>query len=258
MNRVVPPPAPANVIWLDDVDSTNAVAERIAESWLAGEEDRLPETLVVAQRQSAGRGRGAHAWDSPAGGLYATWLAWLSVQALPTLPMAAAVSLAAAVEELVPGLRVGLKWPNDLLVGERKLGGVLCASRSNGDAAWVTVGFGINVGADPVLLPGDQTKAVSLGSLGFAGDAGEGIWSLVAGFLARIHPALADSQGTRAQWVARSIHRAREVMRLRLHSGVVEGRFVGFGQQGELELEVGGKLGRFSVGELLADKEGGG
>jgi hypothetical protein len=47
-------------------------------------------------------------------------------------------------------------------------------------------------------------------------------------------------------------------MRLRLHSGVVEGRFVGFGQQGELELEVGGKLGRFSVGELLADKEGGG
>ena len=86
----------------------------------------------------------------------------------------------------------------------------------------------------------------------------EGIWSLVAGFLARIHPALADPQGTRANWVARTIHRVGETIRLRLHSGVVEGRFVGFGQDGELELEVGGKRGRFSTGELLVDKEPGG
>jgi BirA family transcriptional regulator, biotin operon repressor / biotin---[acetyl-CoA-carboxylase] ligase len=258
VNRVVSALAPANVIWLDDIDSTNAVAERLVDSWLAAEEDRLPETLLVAQRQSAGRGRGAHGWQSPPGGLYATWLAWVPVRILPMVPMAVGVSLAGAVEELVPGLRVGLKWPNDLLVRERKLGGVLCASRTDGDAAWVTVGFGINVGADPVLLPGHHTDAVSLASLGFAGDAGEGIWSLVAGFLARIHPALADSQGTRAQWVARSIHRAGEVMRLRLHSGVVEGRFVGFGQDGELELEVGGELDRFSTGELLGEKEPGG
>ena len=53
----------------------------MVESWLAAEEDRLPETLVVAQRQSAGRGRGSHDWQSPAGGLYATWLAWLPVRA---------------------------------------------------------------------------------------------------------------------------------------------------------------------------------
>ncbi len=258
MNRVVPQLASANVIWLDDVDSTNAVAERLAESWLAVEEDRFPETLLVARRQSAGRGRGGHGWESPPGGLYATWLAWLPVQALPMLPMAVGVSLAAAVEELVPTVCVGVKWPNDLMVGGRKLGGVLCASRSNGEAAWVTVGFGINVGADPVLPPDDRSRPVSLGVLGFAGDADEGIWSLVAGFLARIHPALADPQGTRGNWVARSIHRVGEKIRLRLHSGVVEGRFVGFGQDGELELEVGGKRGRFSTGELLVDKEPGG
>ena len=73
------------------------------------------------------------------------------------LPLAVGVSLAEAVEELVPTACVGLKWPNDLVVGGRKLGGVLCASRSNGEAAWVPVGFGINVGADPVLPPDDRT-----------------------------------------------------------------------------------------------------
>jgi BirA family biotin operon repressor/biotin-[acetyl-CoA-carboxylase] ligase len=258
VNRVLPAPAPANVIWLDDCDSTNAVAERLVDSWLAGEEDRLPETLVVAQSQSAGRGRGSHGWQSPAGGLYATWLAWLPVRALALLPMAVGVSLAAAVEELLPGVRVQLKWPNDLLVGGRKLGGVLCASRSAGEAAWVSVGFGINIGADPVLPSGDRTKPISLASLGFAGDAPEGIWSVIAGFLARIHPTLEDRMGSRAEWVARSMHRAGETMRLRVPSGGVEGRFVGFGEEGELELEVGGKVTRFSAGELLAEKEPGG
>jgi len=258
VNRVVHAPALANVIWLDDCDSTNAVAGRLLESWLVAEEDRLPETLLVAQRQSAGRGRGSHGWQSPAGGLYATWLAWLPVRTLPILPMAVGVSLAAAVEELLPGVRVDLKWPNDLLVSGRKLGGVLSASRTDGEAAWVSVGFGVNVGADPVLPGGDRTKPVSLAALGYAGDAGEGIWSLVAGFLARIHSALEDPGGSRAEWVARSIHRAGEMMRLRLPSGAVEGRFVGFGEEGELKLEVGGNVSRFSTGELLGEKKPGG
>jgi BirA family biotin operon repressor/biotin-[acetyl-CoA-carboxylase] ligase len=258
VNKMLHAPAPANVIWLDDCDSTNAVAARLVESWLAAEEDRLPETLLVAQRQSAGRGRGSHGWQSPAGGLYATWLAWLPVRLLPILPMAVGVALATAVEELLPGFRVELKWPNDLLVGGRKLGGVLSASRTDGEAAWISVGFGINIGADPVLPGGDRTRPVSLTSLGFVGDAAEGIWSLVAGFLARIHPALEDPKGSRAEWVARSVHRTGETMRLQVPSGAVEGRFAGFSEEGELELEVGGKVTRFSTGELLAEKELGG
>jgi BirA family transcriptional regulator, biotin operon repressor / biotin---[acetyl-CoA-carboxylase] ligase len=258
VSRVVAPLAQANVIWLDVVDSTNAVADRLAESWEAQEESRLPETLFVAQRQAAGRGRGTHTWESPEGGLYATWLAWLPVRALPTLPMAMGVSLAEAVEELVPAVHVGLKWPNDLLVEGRKLGGVLSSSRTNGEAAWVTAGFGINVAAAPSLVPGDRTRAVSLGDLGFAGDAAEGIWSLVTGFLSRIHPALADPESTRAQWVARSVHRVGESLRVRFPSGLVEGRFVGFGRNGELELEVAGKVKRYADGELLGEKEPGG
>jgi BirA family biotin operon repressor/biotin-[acetyl-CoA-carboxylase] ligase len=250
MKRFSASPARTNVIWMDDLDSTNAFAERLAESWLEAQEDRLPETLLVARRQSAGRGRGAHGWASPEGGLYATWLAWLPAHALATLPMALGVSLAAAAESLVPGVRIGLKWPNDLVAGDRKLGGVLCTSRSNGDAAWVSAGFGLNVVAEPALPADERVRPVSLTTLGFRGTAAEGIWALVAGFLERIHPALADPQGTRTQWIDRSVHRSGELMRIRVSTGSVEGRFVGFGPAGELEIDVGGRVRRYSAAEL--------
>jgi BirA family biotin operon repressor/biotin-[acetyl-CoA-carboxylase] ligase len=256
--RLLPEPAPANVIWLDEVDSTNAVAERLVAEWLANEDERLSETLIVADRQSAGRGRGDHVWESPAGGLYATWLAWLPLPVLATLPMAVAVSLVAAVEDLVPGLRVGLRWPNDLLLDGRKLGGVLCESRSGSDAAWVMAGFGVNVESDPVLAPGDPTKPVSLRSMGFASAAGQAIRSLLAGFLARIHAALADPLSTGRAWADRTVHRAGEHMRLRLDTGVLEGSFVRVLEDGRIELRVGGELRRFPSGELLVDTQPGG
>ena len=251
MTRLVPLPAPINVVWFDTVDSTNAVAERIVDAWLAAEEDRLAETVVVARRQTRGRGRGGHAWESPPGGLYATWLAWLPVRSLAAVPMIVGVSLADAVEELVPGARVGLKWPNDLQVDGRKLGGVLCTSHSDADAAWVAAGFGVNVDAAP-SLPGDARPApASLRALGFSGEADDAVWAIVSGFLRRVHPAIEGLEGTRARWAARSIHRVGERLRLRLDARVVEGRLVGFGPAGELELEVAGELQRFSAGELV-------
>jgi BirA family biotin operon repressor/biotin-[acetyl-CoA-carboxylase] ligase len=258
VNRLVPTSPEVNVVWFDEVDSTNAVAERLVEEWFAGEERQLPETVIVAGRQFAGRGRGGHRWVSPEGGLYATWIAGLLLGTLKAVPMAAGVSLAAAVEELMAGVRVRLKWPNDLLVDGRKLGGVLATSSSGGEAALAIVGFGINVGADPVLDPGDPAGPVSLHSLGLIGPASDAIWSLVHGFLVRIHPALEDSLSTRGQWEARSVHRPGELLRLRLETGVIEGRFVGFGSDGELELDVDGKLRRFSSGALLTGKGTGG
>jgi BirA family biotin operon repressor/biotin-[acetyl-CoA-carboxylase] ligase len=258
VNRFMPTSTEVNVVWFDEVDSTNAVAERLVEEWLAGEEKRLPETVIVAGRQSAGRGRGGHRWVSPVGGLYATWLAWLPLGTLRAVPMAAGVSLAAAVEELLAGIRVSLKWPNDLLVDGRKLGGVLATSTSGGETALAIVGLGINVGADPVLDSGDPTGPVSLHSLGLIGPASDAIWSLVHGFVVRIHSALEDSLSTRGQWEARSVHQPGELLHLRFETDVIEGRFVGFGTDAELELEVDGKLRRFSSGELLTGKGTGG
>ncbi len=258
MTRLVAGPDPVNVVWFDTVDSTNAVAERLVEGWLATEEDRLPETVLVARQQSMGRGRSGRRWESPAGGLYATWLVGLSAGDLPVVPMAVGVSLAAAVETVAPDVRVGLKWPNDLQADGGKLGGVLCSSRSAGEAAWIAAGFGINVSTVPVLAPGDGTRPVSLRDVGFTGEVEEAVWKLVGAFLTHIHAAIADPQGTRSQWLARSVHAVGDRVRLRLPGGVVEGTLVGYGRFGEIELEVGGRRRRFSAADLMATEGQGG
>jgi hypothetical protein len=96
-----------------------------------------------------------------------------------------------------------------------------------------------------------------LRSLGLRGDAEDAIWSLVAQFLEGVHKALEDRQGTRARWVARSIHRVGDPVRLRVGARLVEGNLVGFGENGELELDVGGEIRRFAAGELVALEQGG-
>jgi BirA family biotin operon repressor/biotin-[acetyl-CoA-carboxylase] ligase len=252
------PPPPANVVWFDELDSTASFAERLMEFWPTADAEPLPETLVLAGRQTGGRGRGGNRWASPAGGLYANWLGPMPVAALALLPIAAGVVLAEAVERLVPGVAVGLKWPNDLEVGGRKLGGVLCRSRGGGESVWATVGFGINVAISPELDAGDPVRPVSLAALGFSGDAGDAIRVIASRFLTRIREALTRSETTHAEWEARSVHRRGDAVRLRLETGVVEGRFAGLGRDGRLELAVAGEVRRFAVGEIVPDGVPGG
>ncbi len=243
----------ANLVWLDEVDSTILVAERIMAGWEAeDDEERLGSTVLVAGAQTAGKGRGHNTWASPRGGLYATWLSWLSTASLAWLPVASGECLAAALEKLVPGLRVGMKWPNDLQVEGRKLGGILCSSRIAGDQAWAVVSFGVNLAVTPRLPAGDPVTPVALGTLGWSGDEVEAGWALVDSFLRGISPALAEPEATRGRWEARSVHRRGDAMRVRLGTEVVTGTFAGFGAEGHLRLDVGGELRVFSAGELLA------
>ena len=255
MTAGVPPPV--NLVWFDEVDSTVALSERTMNAWPAADSAPLPETLLVAGAQTRGRGRGAHAWSSPPGGLYANWLVWLPAAQVGQVPLAVGATLAVAAESVLPGLAIGLKWPNDLQVGGRKLGGVLCHSRGGGDRAWASVGFGINVAVAPPVEDGDA-RPVSLRELGLSSPPGQAIDAIVAAFLARIHAALADPIGTRERWLARSVHRPGDAMRLRLDREVVDGRFVGFDADGRVELEVGGELMRYSVGEVVAGTGAGG
>src|SRR5262245_17469457 len=104
-------------------------------------------TALLAEEQTAGRGSRGRAWHSSPGGL------WLSV--LYRLPSPGGVELlslrlgllvAAALEGTAPELPVMLKWPNDLILRDRKLGGILCEARWQGESlAWVAAGLGLNV-----------------------------------------------------------------------------------------------------------------
>lgn len=105
-------------------------------------------TVVLARRQTKGRGRAGRMWSSPEGGLY------VSVLLRPTLPphrwpILSLAMGAAVIEKLrAMGHPVDLKWPNDVLLAGRKAGGILVESRA-GAAPFVVVGLGLNVSGAP-------------------------------------------------------------------------------------------------------------
>ena len=105
-------------------------------------------TVVVAEEQTAGRGRDGRTWRSPAGGV------WLGMLLRPPVPVLGALSLrvglvlADVVDDLVgrDSSRTRLKWPNDVLLDDRKIAGILCEGRWQGDTMqWLGVGVGMNV-----------------------------------------------------------------------------------------------------------------
>jgi BirA family transcriptional regulator, biotin operon repressor / biotin---[acetyl-CoA-carboxylase] ligase len=132
------------------VDSTNRVALELGH---AGE----PEgAVVLAEEQSAGRGRAGHTWHSErAAGIYVTLLLrpkLAPVQA-PLLTMMAGLSAHAAIQAQT-GLAVDLKWPNDLLIGGKKVGGILTEMHAEpGQVRFVIVGIGLNVNQEK--FPGE-------------------------------------------------------------------------------------------------------
>jgi BirA family biotin operon repressor/biotin-[acetyl-CoA-carboxylase] ligase len=125
--------------------------------------------VVVADQQTAGRGRRGHTWFSPPGsGLYVSVVlapatAIEPARATTLLTLAAGVALAEGIEQAT-GLRIDLKWPNDLQVARRKLGGILAESTGAGDRPdVVVVGYGINVRA-AAFPPELRDRATSLES----------------------------------------------------------------------------------------------
>ncbi len=161
----------AEIRWFETVDSTNR--------YLVDEASRgAPEGLVAAaEHQSAGRGRLGRRWEAPAGtNLLASVLLrpYLDLHELHLLTVVVSLAAADACAELA-GLDPQLKWPNDLLVGSRKLAGILAESvpgeripLARGEAherRGVVIGLGLNV-----LWPAPDNQAVP----GFFEDAGAG------------------------------------------------------------------------------------
>ena len=106
-------------------------------------------TLVLADQQTHGRGRGGKSWSSPPGtGLWITVLVRPAATAVPRLMTVRLGLAAAAVLDRFAPQPIGIKWPNDLYVGDRKLAGLLVEARWRGDRPdWLAVGMGINVTA---------------------------------------------------------------------------------------------------------------
>lgn len=117
-------------------------------------------SVVLADAQSAGRGRRGRTWLSPPGNLYLSVLLRPRFEALGVLPLIAGVALAEAAAEW--GVEARLKWPNDVVVGERKLAGVLAeAASSGGRVESVVLGIGMNLRLDPAAAPVELRAAIT-------------------------------------------------------------------------------------------------
>ncbi|MCA8925756.1 MAG: biotin--[acetyl-CoA-carboxylase] ligase [Planctomycetes bacterium] len=115
--------------------------------------------LVVAEAQSAGRGRAGRAFSSPPGGLYVSLLLRLEPEVLARYPLSlvAGLSLCEALEAL--GVPAQLKWPNDVWIEGRKVAGILVEVAYQGPRPRAVIGLGVNVETDPAALP---PEAISL------------------------------------------------------------------------------------------------
>jgi BirA family biotin operon repressor/biotin-[acetyl-CoA-carboxylase] ligase len=138
---------------LTETDSTLDVAHALAET------DAPAGTVVVADTQRAGRGRHGRPWSSPPGqGVWCTIIERPSdARVLEVLSIRIGLRLAEGLDALA-GERVGVKWPNDLVLHAGKVGGILTEARWSGSTlAWVAVGVGVNV-----VAPDDAPMAAGL------------------------------------------------------------------------------------------------
>jgi BirA family transcriptional regulator, biotin operon repressor / biotin---[acetyl-CoA-carboxylase] ligase len=137
-------------------DSTNTRARELAA------EGAPHGTVVTASEQTAGRGRQGRTWTAPAGKalLYSAIVRPLEERHM-LLPLAAPLAVCDAAEELQPELECKLKWPNDVLLEDRKLAGILIEARPQD--GWAVIGVGLNLSIVPDEFPPDlRDRATSI------------------------------------------------------------------------------------------------
>lgn len=197
-------------------------------------------SAVAAGRQTAGRGRKGAAWHCPAGEGLA-----FSVVLRPRLPLALwprlslVAGLVVAIELERLGLAARVKWPNDVLVGARKVCGVLVEAGAG--FAVVGVGLNVNVGAFPAELAGTATSLQH--ELGRPVDREPLLVGIRHGLLCWLDEASADFAAVLAALGERCALRGTRVRATGSH-GPIEGVVSGFGPGGELLVEDHGRLTR--------------
>ncbi len=228
-------------IRLDVVDSTLDELHALAAS---GADDG---TWVVAAEQRAGRGSRGRTWHSPRGGL------WLSVLrrgvATPggfeLLSLRAGLAVARVLDGLPAAVPVMLKWPNDLMVHDRKVGGLLTEARWQGDRLqWVAIGLGLNVAnAIPTEL---APRAAALNDF-----CSETTVEALAEPIARALATL-QLEAPRLTTEELSELRARDWLLDRRISSPVAGTGAGIDEQGRLlVVDEGGKLRCICLGDIV-------
>ena len=230
------------------VASTNLVARRIVNECIENELS-LPKAIIIAGEQFAGRGRNARHWSSPAGqGIYATTLLPLPVDELPLVPLAIANIVASYLREVF-GLDARIKWPNDILVGGRKIAGILIEARINEERAFLLIGTGINV--EPVA---DDTRPNATVDLASSRSDFRGIDAATEAFIEHLDKRLGqplDRDAVLDEWRRYSIHQQGDRIHCVIGDRTVEGTWGGIDEHGRALLRNGNETTAISAGDLI-------
>ena len=237
----------ATIHWLDQVESTNRTAQ--SAKFRHGD-------VIATSDQTAGRGRMDRVWSmDPGTGVAMTTVVSRTALGSPThitrLPLSVAVALAGIIADHAPdGVRVTVKWPNDVFVGGRKVAGILIESL---DTDRLAVGIGVNLTGVPDGLPSDSATSLLAEGITFAA--------------ATLVPALAEAvircaQGLDEDIVLADLQNAidtvgRQVW-IELPDGrVASGRATGLGLTGSLLVETVNGTEEFVAGDVTHLRLGG-
>jgi BirA family transcriptional regulator, biotin operon repressor / biotin---[acetyl-CoA-carboxylase] ligase len=247
------------LLHFDRVASTMPLAHA-----LAGE-GAADGTALVAEEQYAGQGRRGRQWSAPHGTAILC-----SLVLRPPLPPHELFLLTAAVSLGLcrgvarhTGLEPRVKWPNDLLIGGRKVAGVLTATRLSGDALdYAVVGFGLNVNLARSELP--PATPGGLGATSLAIELGQTVDRLA--LLGAVLSAIDDAYDLLHRGALEALHgawRSRlgglgERVRVETEAGAIEGTFQDVDRGGALVLETPQGRQRILVGDVILGPRGGG
>lgn len=248
--RSVAPRLTETLLVYEYLPSTNLEARRLLER-LPSDCYPLPPFAVLAREQRAGRGRQGRLWRSPPGGLYVSWVVALGEEGPPrTLPLVAGVALCR-------GLRAagahgcGLKWPNDLMVEGRKIGGILIevVAPRPGARPSAIIGCGVNVDVAPQELQGLEATTLvrETGSRVALGELFADLTLRLGDGLGRLDQpeAVAEEYGELL------VHRPGDRLSWTRGGERLDGTFVGIDALGGLRLETEGEERVLSAGEVI-------
>ncbi len=236
----------ARELGLPRVEALRRVASTMDAAHALAADGALAGTLVIAEAQSAGRGRGGRSWTSePRAGLWMTLIERpRDADALDVLSLRVGLHLAPVLERWTSG-PVSLKWPNDLYVGRRKLAGVLIEARWRGARAdWVAIGVGINL-----TPPADAPDAVGLHRADVTGSAPADATAVLAEAVPAMRAAAFATGPLRADELL--AFASRDLARDRSVTEPARGTARGISPAGELLVETAAGLSSYRTGSLV-------
>jgi BirA family biotin operon repressor/biotin-[acetyl-CoA-carboxylase] ligase len=238
------------VLRYDSLPSTNTKVARLASQ---GADEGL---AVVADEQTAGRGRLQRAWSSPKGaGLYFSILLRpaLALEHWPLITFVAALSVGDALREAAE-VQTDIKWPNDLLAGERKICGILAEAIETPAGRAVVVGIGINLTNE--AFPSELVEvATSVAHESGRAAEREAILNALLGALARWYSLLHEPEGEVkivAAWASRSSYATGKFVNVRNGAEVLQGVTRGVEHDGALRLETPQGLQLIRAGDVTS------